>query len=158
MSAKQCVASFFGHVHISFVNQPSPADAATSLRLITGARSHGPRRCPHITFRFEPIRLASLAEPFDHPDWIYELKHDGWRCLVFVSDGLVRLVSRYGHYYTRFATLAREIGHILKGREAVRDGELVCLDDEGKSQFYDLLRQSCKALLIGVRSAVAGWE
>ena len=86
------------------------------------------------------MRLASLAEPFDDPDWIYELKHDGWRCLVYVSEGLVRLVSRYGHYYTCFDTLAREIGCILAGREAVLDGELVCLDDEGKSQFYDLLR------------------
>ena len=32
---------------------------------------------------FAPMRLASLAEPFDHPDWIYELKHDGWRCHVY---------------------------------------------------------------------------
>lgn len=62
---------------------------------------------------------------------------------MYVNDGSVRLVSRYGHYYTRFdalAPLAREIGYILQGQEAILDGELVCLDDEGKSQFYDLLR------------------
>jgi len=79
------------------------------------------------------MRLASLAEAFDHPDWVYELKYDGWRCLAHVTDGLVSLVSRYGHHYTRFGELAREISRILAGREAVLDGELVCLDAEGKS-------------------------
>ena len=60
---------------------------------------------------------------------------------------MVRLVSRYEHDYTRFDTLAREIGHILKGHEAVLDGELVCLDHEGRSQFYDLLRNRATACL-----------
>ena len=64
-----------------------------------------------------------------------------------VNDGSVRLVSPYGHYYTRFNTLAREVGRLLQGNEAVLDGELVCLYAEGKSQFYDLLRNRSIACL-----------
>jgi len=30
----------------------------------------------------DPMTLARVAEPFDHSDWIFELKHDGFRSLA----------------------------------------------------------------------------
>jgi ATP-dependent DNA ligase len=33
--------------------------------------------------RFKPMRLHQLRRPFDSPDWIFELKHDGFRALSF---------------------------------------------------------------------------
>ena len=42
----------------------------------------------------ETMRLARLREPFSDPDWIFELKHDGFRALAYVEDGNCRLVSR----------------------------------------------------------------
>jgi bifunctional non-homologous end joining protein LigD len=41
--------------------------------------------------RIDPMKLTRVARPFDHPDWIFELKHDGFRA---VADGQCRLVSR----------------------------------------------------------------
>jgi hypothetical protein len=29
--------------------------------------------------------LAAMPVPFDHPDWIFELKYDGWRALAYVA-------------------------------------------------------------------------
>jgi hypothetical protein len=38
--------------------------------------------------------LARLAEPFDHPDFIFEPKLDGFRALAYLEEGVCRLVSR----------------------------------------------------------------
>lgn len=35
-----------------------------------------------------------MTEPWDDPDWIFELKYDGFRSLAFVGSDRVRLVSR----------------------------------------------------------------
>jgi bifunctional non-homologous end joining protein LigD len=37
--------------------------------------------------RLEPMRLARRPEPFDHPDWLYEVKFDGFRALAYIEDG-----------------------------------------------------------------------
>jgi hypothetical protein len=34
--------------------------------------------------------LARLHAPFDHPDWIFELKYDGWRALAYIEAGQVQ--------------------------------------------------------------------
>jgi bifunctional non-homologous end joining protein LigD len=33
-----------------------------------------------------PMRLSRRLEPFDHPDWVYEIKFDGFRALAYVED------------------------------------------------------------------------
>ncbi len=53
--------------------------------------------------------LATLVEePFDDPQWIYEVKWDGYRAVAFVSDGRARLVSRNQNELTgEFPEIAR---------------------------------------------------
>src|SRR5262249_26376532 len=46
-----------------------------------------------------PMRLASRREPFDDPDWLYEIKYDGFRALAQIESGACQLVSRKGHIY-----------------------------------------------------------
>jgi hypothetical protein len=36
-----------------------------------------------------PVQLPRITAPFDHPDWLFELKYDGFRGLVYVRDGRV---------------------------------------------------------------------
>jgi bifunctional non-homologous end joining protein LigD len=38
--------------------------------------------------------LARLHAPFDHPDWVFEPKLDGFRAFAYVEAGACRLVSR----------------------------------------------------------------
>ena len=83
--------------------------------------------------------LVNLSEAFDHPDWLFELKHDGFRALAYVEGHLCRLVSRRGHPLTKFTLLAEKLAHSVRTMSAVLDGEIVCLDREGRSKFYPLL-------------------
>jgi bifunctional non-homologous end joining protein LigD len=84
--------------------------------------------------------LASLHAPFDHQDWIFELKYDGFRALGYIDSGQCWLVSRLGTAYKSFAQLCAAIGAAIPG-QAVLAGEIVHLDAEGKPRFYDLMRR-----------------
>jgi bifunctional non-homologous end joining protein LigD len=89
---------------------------------------------------FEPTTLSRIAAPFDHQDFLFELKRDEFRCLAYIADGRCSLVSRRSNYYQRFDSLKTALTK-LKAKTAILDGELVCLDDEGKSRFNLLLRR-----------------
>jgi bifunctional non-homologous end joining protein LigD len=84
------------------------------------------------------MRLSRRPEPFDHKDWIYEIKFDGFRALAYIEDGKCRLVSRRRHEYKSFRQLQAAIA-TLPVKDAVIDGEIVCLDPLGRSLFYDLM-------------------
>ena len=68
--------------------------------------------------------LAVLPQPFSHPDWIFELKYDGFRALAHIDNG-VELISRKGIVYKSFGNLCRQIFECLKVDDAVLDGEIV---------------------------------
>lgn len=93
----------------------------------------------HVDHRVEPMTLTRMRQPFNHSEWVYKIKHDGFRALAYVNDGKCGLVSRKSHVYKRFETLNAEIASALRVRSAVLDGEIVCLDKDGKSQFYSLM-------------------
>jgi len=91
---------------------------------------------PHI----QPINPTRIAQPFDHLDWIFELKHDGFRALAYVEDGTCRLISRKQIIYKSFGALAAALAD-LPVANAILDGELVCLGADGRSQFIELMRK-----------------
>ena len=90
--------------------------------------------------QFPPATPILRRDAFDHPDFIFELKHDGFRALAFVDHEGTRLVSRRRNVYRSFPRLCEAI-HAEVKFEAVLDGEIVCLDSEGRPQFYGLLRR-----------------
>jgi bifunctional non-homologous end joining protein LigD len=90
--------------------------------------------------QFIPAQLVRIAEPFDDPGYIFELKMDGFRALAEISDGQVRLISRRGNTYKSLSGLCASIRGELQC-EAILAGEIVCLDAEGRPQFYELLRR-----------------
>jgi bifunctional non-homologous end joining protein LigD len=93
--------------------------------------------------RIDAAQLSLVRQPFDHPDFLFELKHDGFRALAYVSDGKCELVSRRRNAYKSFQPLRENLAK-LKVRNAVLNGELVCLDSEGRSIFNELMfRRGC---------------
>jgi bifunctional non-homologous end joining protein LigD len=58
----------------------------------------------------------------------------------------VRLVSRNGNTFKSFPALCEGLARDLKGRRCVLDGEIVCLDLDGKPQFRDLLFRRAEPL------------
>jgi ATP-dependent DNA ligase len=81
--------------------------------------------------RIAPAKLSLRKEPFDSPDWLFELKHDGFRCLAYIADGECTLVSRNRNLFKTFKPLEAALARTLKVKNAILDGELVCLDSEG---------------------------
>src|SRR5437899_429583 len=55
--------------------------------------------------QFQPMPLLKRAAPFDDPNWIYELKMDGFRALAIVEHGRAQLLSRNGHPFASFSAL-----------------------------------------------------
>jgi len=84
--------------------------------------------------------LKERREPFSHRDWLYEIKHDGFRALAVIVAGQCRLISRNGNRFARYDELAARIAYECQANDAVLDGEIVCLDPKtGRSVFADLL-------------------
>jgi len=88
---------------------------------------------------FQPIPLSRKPLPFDHPEWIFELKYDGFRSLAIIEHGRCQLISRNGHPFASFSALAESISDSLTNRRAIIDGEICSLDRRGRPQFKNLL-------------------
>jgi len=91
------------------------------------------------------MRLRLVKEPFDHPDYIFELKHDGFRVVVYLQNGECKLISR-NLKNLRFESLKATLTR-LPVRTAILDGEIVCLDERGVSQFNRLLSRKAEPIL-----------
>jgi bifunctional non-homologous end joining protein LigD len=85
------------------------------------------------------VPLSRARAPFSHANWLFEVKWDGFRALVYSDSDGVRLVSRNGNTFKSFPGLCEGLDGDLNGRRCVLDGEIVCLDSQGKPQFRDLL-------------------
>jgi bifunctional non-homologous end joining protein LigD len=82
--------------------------------------------------------LSRRPLPFDHAEWIFELKYDGFRALAVIDNGRPQLISRNGHPFNSFPNL-RQTLILSSAGKTVLDGEIVCLDKVGRPQFNDLL-------------------
>lgn len=78
---------------------------------------------------------TSVDKPFDNPEWLFEIKWDGYRAIAFIDEGRVRLVSRnQNDLSAQFPELAA-LPKFVKARRAILDGEIVALDDQGRPSF-----------------------
>jgi bifunctional non-homologous end joining protein LigD len=91
--------------------------------------------------------LATLVEDaFDDPNWIFEIKWDGYRAIAEVQKRKVRLYSRNNlSFVERYAPITESLTGFE--HDAVLDGEIVVLDAAGKAHFQ---------LLQGYQSARKG--
>jgi ATP-dependent DNA ligase len=66
--------------------------------------------------RVQPIAPTWRKEPFDDPDWLFEMKYDGYRALCYVEPRRDRLISRNNNIMTRFDPLADQVAAAHRGR------------------------------------------
>ena len=93
----------------------------------------------------EPM-LATLVDevPTDEQNWIYEIKWDGYRALAYLNKGVIEIRSRNnksfnGKFYPVHDALNKWSGGSSPERiNAVVDGEIVVVNDEGMPDFGDL--------------------
>ncbi len=85
--------------------------------------------------RVQPMLALSTETPFDGDDWLFEIKWDGYRAVSFIENGNVRLVSRnHNDLSAQYRELQILPKHV-KATVAVLDGEVVALDEHGRSSF-----------------------
>ncbi len=73
-------------------------------------------------------------DPFDNKDWLFEIKWDGYRAIAEIKNDKVKLYSRNGiTFENSYPVVVSELKKI--NAEAVLDGEIVVLNDEGQPEF-----------------------
>jgi bifunctional non-homologous end joining protein LigD len=86
-----------------------------------------------------PLQIVKRCRaPFDGDECLFEIKHDGFRVLAIRDGGLARLLTRNGYDISRRHRHITERLNELTAERFVLDGELVVLDDEGRSNFAKL--------------------
>jgi bifunctional non-homologous end joining protein LigD len=95
--------------------------------------------------RIQPMRLTRIAKAFDDPDYVFELKHDGFRAIAYIEAGECKLVSRNLNHFKSFDLLKKPLDK-LPVQNAILDGEVVCLDANGISQFNELMSRKGKPI------------
>jgi bifunctional non-homologous end joining protein LigD len=85
-----------------------------------------------------PCLPRSAKEPPSGPEWIHEIKHDGFRILARREAERVRLYTRNGYDFTaRFPKIAATV-ETLSVRSCVLDGEAIVVDERGLWVFEPL--------------------
>jgi ATP-dependent DNA ligase len=88
---------------------------------------------------YEPCLPRPAKEPPAGPDWIHEIKHDGFRILARKNGDRVRLITRNGYDFAdRFPKIIEAV-ESLPVRSCMIDGEAIVVDENGLSVF-DLIR------------------
>ncbi len=83
----------------------------------------------------EPMKASLATRPFRDEDWLFEVKWDGYRVEAVVRDGKVDLFTRNGNDASAYFPGLLAPPTWIDAREAIVDGEVVALDDEGRPDF-----------------------
>lgn len=87
-----------------------------------------------------PMLIARQDEAFDHPDWIYELKMDGFRCLAYIDEACVDFRNKRN---LRMASRFPELSDLYRNvsGKCILDGEIVVLKN-GIPDFFALQKRT----------------
>ena len=87
---------------------------------------------------YAPMEALLVPELPSGPEWQYEPKWDGFRCLAFRDGAKIELVSKAGKPLTRYFPDVAEGMAKISAKRFVLDGEIVVPDD-GSLSFDELL-------------------
>jgi bifunctional non-homologous end joining protein LigD len=140
-------------VHSGLDVEARAAGASPEPRCCAAARAGATRRRVSLG-DVRPMLATPWPEPFASPDWLFELKYDGYRALATREDDRTRIVYRSGRDVTaRFPEIAVAIGALPVGH-AIFDGELVVPDAAGRPSFSLLQNRAQASASDAARSAV----
>ncbi|UYQ94507.1 DNA ligase D [Chitinophaga horti] len=84
-----------------------------------------------------PMLATLVNKPFDEPGWLYEIKWDGYRAVALSNKGTVELISRNNKSFNdKFYPVHAAVEDW--GINAIVDGEICVINDEGVSNFGNL--------------------
>jgi bifunctional non-homologous end joining protein LigD len=83
----------------------------------------------------EPMKATLATAPFSDPDWLFEVKWDGYRVETVVREGRVRLWTRHRHDAAAYFPALAGPPSWIDADEAIVDGEVVALRPDGTADF-----------------------
>jgi DNA ligase D-like protein (predicted polymerase)/DNA ligase D-like protein (predicted ligase)/DNA ligase D-like protein (predicted 3'-phosphoesterase) len=87
----------------------------------------------------EPMLARSADKPPNAPDYLYEVKWDGIRAMIFLDEGEMRIRGRGGMDLThKFPELLMPETS-FRATSGLFDGEIVCLESDGKPNFRNVI-------------------
>ncbi|MEO5960899.1 MAG: non-homologous end-joining DNA ligase, partial [Opitutaceae bacterium] len=89
----------------------------------------------------EPMLARSAEKPPESDDYLYEVKWDGLRALISLDEGVVRIHGRNRMDMTSQFPELMLPDEAFRATSALFDGEIVCLDAEGKPHFQDVIHR-----------------
>jgi bifunctional non-homologous end joining protein LigD len=111
-----------------------PAKRAKTQKALGEKPAEGAVKTPMPGF-FEPMSGTLTATLPESDEWLAELKFDGIRALCFIQEGRVEIYMRSGNRCDRQYPELTVLPHAVKAKQAVLDGEIAVLDDNGVPSF-----------------------
>jgi len=111
---------------------PKREARATSPEELEGARKSA------MPSRVAPMLATLVEHPFSDPDWLFEIKWDGERALTSIVDDKATLRSRNAKDITAQYPELACLPEAFHAKRAIVDGEIVVLDERGRSDFERL--------------------
>jgi bifunctional non-homologous end joining protein LigD len=94
-----------------------------------------------------PALFRLQKTPFDDPDWIFEIKHDGFRAMAVIEQGTCRFMSRKKQPLYGFRALGDALVNEVTAQTAILDGELVVADELGRTVFASMMKREHEPVL-----------
>jgi bifunctional non-homologous end joining protein LigD len=112
----------------------SVSPVVKTLPSVAPEHSYAPVKRP-MPVKIHPMLAESVEKAFDGPEWLFEIKRDGYRAIAFIDGGKVRLVSRNQNDLTPRYPELKDMAKFIQAKTAILDGEVVALDEDGKASF-----------------------
>jgi bifunctional non-homologous end joining protein LigD len=88
----------------------------------------------------EPSAPVLRTEPPTGPEWLHEVKHDGWRAQIHLRDGRATIFGKNGGGLTRRFRSIAAAAEQLPVASAIVDAELIACNPDGTPNFYAMMR------------------
>src|SRR4051794_3896720 len=86
----------------------------------------------------EPCLPSPTERPPSGPNWVHEIKHDGYRMMARRDAAGIRLLTRNGYDWAQKYPLIVEAVNHLRVRSCLIDGEAVCCNEDGLAVFHKM--------------------
>lgn len=88
-----------------------------------------------------PMLLKEVDKPFNNNDYIYELKYDGIRALIYVSKNVFKIITRNGNDVAKLYPELKNIQKLVRNHKVIFDGEIVAFKN-GRPSFEELQKRN----------------
>jgi len=103
----------------------------------------------------EPMLAQSAPKPPDSPDYLYEVKWDGIRAMISLDEGAIKIYGRNQMDFTKQFPELLNPEQSFRATSALFDGEIVCLEADGKPVFQNVIQRMQQKTEGGIERARA---